>query len=174
MTDQVTVSYDPRKTDPRRLQAAIQGAGFNSELVTRSKPTSPGTSATPVRVDVPNDAPEFFRTAIAEARRKGIPVVIDFHASWCLPCRRLDTETLHDKRVARALEGVQFVKVDLDLNPSRAKLSGVVSVPHVVFIGRGGLILDRLTNFEAPAPFRKRLRRLLQADDDRQALATGG
>ena len=70
-------------------------------------------------------------------------------------------ETFGAPAVAKLLAQVELIYVDVDRNPELAKAFDVQSVPDVLFIDRGGYIIDRLGNFEPPAAFRDRLRRLL-------------
>ena len=41
-----------------------------------------------------------FATAQAEARRRGVPLLIHFHASWCGPCRRMERDVLDTRALA--------------------------------------------------------------------------
>ena len=54
------------------------------------------------------------------------PVVIDFHATWCGPCKVLSPilEELDDE-----IEGVEFVKLDVDQHPQIAGQNQVMGVP---------------------------------------------
>ncbi len=85
--------------------------------------------------------------------------MIDFSASWCAPCVRLKKQTLANPDVARWLEDVQVIYVDLDKYPALARSYQVTTIPDVFFIGRDGLIVDRLRAFEEPGPFLSRLKR---------------
>jgi thioredoxin 1 len=64
--------------------------------------------------------------------RSSIPVLIDFHASWCGPCKA-SVPALED--AAREFEGeIAFVKVDIDQEPKLAEAYSVRSVPTFILI----------------------------------------
>ena len=67
------------------------------------------------------------------------PVVIDFHATWCGPCKVLSPilEELDDE-----IEGVEFVKLDVDQHPQIAGQNQVMGVPTVVIL-KDGEVKDR-------------------------------
>ncbi len=108
---------------------------------------------------VPENAPSSFREAVNRARAAGTPIVIDFWAAWCGPCRKLKSETLESPTVAPVLSQVEFVSVDVDAEPELARFYGVSSIPLVLFVDAEGRIVDRLVGFEGPEPFLARLER---------------
>ncbi len=78
------------------------------------------------------------------AKQKQKPVIIDFYATWCSPCRELDEITFHNPEVVKKADQ-EFLMVKVDLtqkgNPVHERLLaqyGVKGVPTVVFLDDRG------------------------------------
>ena len=63
------------------------------------------------------------------------PVVVDFWAAWCGPCRMVAPEI--DKLAAKYDGSVDVVKVDVDASPQTAMRYGIMSIPTVAFFAPG-------------------------------------
>ena len=80
----------------------------------------------------------------SEIVNSSTPVVIDFHATWCGPCKVLSPilEELDDE-----IEGVEFVKLDVDQHPQIAGQNQVMGVPTVVIL-KDGEVKDRFVGVQ--------------------------
>jgi thioredoxin 1 len=70
----------------------------------------------------------------AEVLRAGKPVVVDFWAPWCGPCKAIEPAL---DELAGATDRVEFVKLDIDANPETASRFGVLSLPTVILFEGG-------------------------------------
>ena len=64
-----------------------------------------------------------------------IPVVLDFGATWCGPCKKI--EPVLDELSKEYTDKVRFLKVDVGEAPETARKFGVMSVPTVIFMKSG-------------------------------------
>jgi len=77
----------------------------------------------------------------SEVMQSPQPVLVDFSATWCGPCKKLEP-IVHE--IAGEYDGkLKVVKVDVDKAPAVAARFGVMSVPTVLLIS-GGAVKDQV------------------------------
>ena len=71
--------------------------------------------------------------------QSGKPVLVDFYAAWCGPCRMVSPSI---EKLAKALKGrILTVKIDIDKKQHIAAQYGVQAVPTIMMFHRGESIL---------------------------------
>jgi putative thioredoxin len=103
-----------------------------------------------------------FQTAVVE-RSQTVPVVVDFWAEWCGPCRQLGP--VIEKAVAAREGKIELAKLDVDASPNLSRTYGIQSIPAVKGF-KGGQVVAEFIGAQPPAAVEKFLDELLPSRAD--------
>ena len=110
------------------------------------------------------DEQEFMQRVIERSR--DVPVVVDFWADWCGPCKALSPAL---EKAANSRAGkVELAKVDVDRNQMLAQSFGVRGIPAVKAF-RDGRIVDEFTGAIPPGEVERFFDRLVPSEADQLA-----
>jgi putative thioredoxin len=109
-----------------------------------------------------------FQSAVIE-RSRTVPVVVDFWAEWCGPCRQLGP--VLERTVAARAGKIELAKLDVDANPTLAQTYGIQSIPAVKAF-RDGAVANEFVGALGPAAVERFLDSLLPSQAD-QLVALG-
>jgi thiol:disulfide interchange protein len=93
------------------------------------------------------------QAALALAKKENKPVLIDFWASWCSWCKKMDDETYPDPRVQAAMKNYIPLKIDVDKMPDFQKKFGVQGLPTSVIVDPNGKELRRGEGYQPADQF---------------------
>lgn len=138
-----------RPADIRAHAAAVVAGEEVKSADKKSKQTAAKGSGEPV--------PVTDKTWRREVLRSKTPVLVDFWASWCAPCRTIAPTVA---QLADEYNGtLKVVKLDTDANPVISRRYGIRSIPTLAII-ENGQIVDQMSGAD-PGGLRQMVRRTL-------------
>ena len=89
-----------------------------------------------------------------------VPVLVDFWASWCSPCKMIAPIV---EELASQYDGqIKVAKVDVDANPITPGMYGVLSIPTLMLF-RGGQAAERIVGYQPKPALEAKLQAALAA-----------
>jgi thioredoxin 2 len=99
-------------------------------------------------------------STFAEETSASVPVVVDYWAAWCGPCRMISP--VLEQLAERHAGHLKVVKVDVEANPTLGAQAGAQSIPLLVVM-RDGQEVDRIVGALPRAALEERLAPVLAA-----------
>jgi putative thioredoxin len=80
-----------------------------------------------------------FEAAVID-RSHSLPVVVDFWAEWCAPCRQLGP--VLEREASKRFDRLELVKLDVDANPAISQAYGIQGIPAVKAFHKGRVVAE--------------------------------
>lgn len=108
---------------------------------------------------------------VKEVLNSDTPVVVDFYAPWCGPCKMLAPVL---EKVAGEFDGnVKFVKVNVDDAPALAATYNITGVPTIILF-KDGRIADLTVGFASEGMLRSMINRVVEKEKEEDAGSSCG
>ncbi|SCG52247.1 tetratricopeptide repeat protein [Micromonospora coxensis] len=159
---------DPRMTSSIFTRGAVDLSALRSTPPANPRPTTPAQAGPPTglpggpaggAVTVVDVTEATFQSEVLE-RSLSTPVVVDFWAEWCEPCKQLSP--VLERLAAEGGGAWVLAKVDVDANPRIAQMFRVQGIP-MVYAVVGGQPVDAFSGVVPEAQLRQWLQAVLKA-----------
>ena len=123
--------------------------GLTAAITAPMVRTASAVTAEPKAIKFGTSLPD----ALKLAAKTHKPILIDFGAEWCGPCKKMLKETYTDPSIVSRAEGFIPVYVDIDKQPKIAEKYNIPAVPTVIFLNSKGKEIGRNQGFKDAAKF---------------------
>ncbi|MFH2053577.1 MAG: thioredoxin domain-containing protein [bacterium] len=145
-----------------RRASSLLLAGLALALSASGPVGRPALAVEPPQAAVPHRAPrvswtedEDWTAVVARAGSLDTPILVDFYATWCGPCKLLDAMVYNEKPVIAELADVLTFKVDVDKAryDGLEEAFGIERLPTLVWCEADGTELGRFTGYVSAGEF---------------------
>jgi thioredoxin len=125
-------------------------APTHDQTVSTQKPQEAGTNHTINKHPINVTDATFDKVVLGSS----IPVLVDFWAPWCGPCRMI--EPIMDKFAKEMSGKLRLAKVNVDENPNLSQRYGIYSIPTMMIV-KNGIVIDQWSGALPESAIRNRL-----------------
>lgn len=118
--------------------AAIRRLGYKPTLLDAAPANGTDPPARPKAFSAPS-----LVAALARARARDVPLVVDFGGAFCSACKAFKRDVLGDAGVQQALRAFEFLEIDVEQDTAAASELGVTAVPDIWILSPSGVALAR-------------------------------